>query len=264
MSHLRDRLDRFLNRWAGITRRSTMEHPRMPTPTLVPEASAWEVEVPPGFHTPCMRYPLTECGDARLRRYTQSPGIYWAHGVQGASFFRQRESLEVTHLQTCDTPDGEWRTWMVDDPTHWFGLQAYATRIQGPRVLVGGLGLGMIAHLLHERPDITDLTIIERNPNVVQLIEPWLPRDRRRSIIIDDFWSFNETHYAFAPDLNKYDTVFVDLWRGPVAEQLSTVMERVQDVQRCYPWPQTDSLFFFFQDAVDLWRNSEPPKEEPS
>lgn len=227
-----------------------------------------EFHVPLDYRTPCADYPLMTSGKARLVRYTQEPGAHWSVGVKGSSFIHLDEAIDVTHLQTNE--DGDWRTWMVDDPVHWYGLKEYAERIRGPRVLVGGLGLGMILHILKDRHDITCIDVVDRNPDVIHLIAPFLPDTytinvtgrpfnddigknplrTRLNIWNEDFWT--------SPWLMKgeWDTIFVDLWRGPIAQQLSDVMEKAQDVERVHRWPRTESLFFFFQSAVDAWRKS--------
>src|SRR5438552_448534 len=63
--------------------------------------------------------------------------------------------------------------WMTDLPEE---LQQIAEAIEefDPRghVLVGGLGLGIIATILRDRPGIKSVTVVERNADIIRLCGP--------------------------------------------------------------------------------------------
>lgn len=223
--------------------------------TVIPPPDPSLYVVPPGFTTPCHAYPPCkwsrnppEYGDARLICSTAEPGIRWAGGVHRATFIRWDEPIDVPTLQTREGGD-DWRTWMVADPIHWDGISELVARIKGPRVCVGGLGLGMVVWQLLERQDITRIEVIERHPDVIALIRPLLPNNPRLCIHQGDFWT-----HAAQLSVGVFQTFFIDLWRGPVVYELPNVMERAQEIQRRHPWPLTEALYLFFQEAVDRWR----------
>jgi hypothetical protein len=192
-------------------------------------------------------------GSARIVHIPMPPGRYWMNGLYGPwQYVETEHECAVTHLQTINR-DGEWQTWMVDDPTHWLGLQVYGKRIQGPEVFVGGLGLGLIVHLLATRDDL-HVTIIERNLDVIRMIRPLLPPGDRLTIIHDDAWArLDRTQGS-----GFYRTIFLDLWRGPIAGQVPEVIEKARQVHAWHP--QADLLCFWFSELVD--RELLPSQEE--
>lgn len=207
---------------------------------------------PLAVKTPASTYKLWRVGSARLIRSVKPKGIYWLSDVSQFQFLKVIEPVPVTHLQTLEGDD--WQTWMVDDPEHWVMLHDYARRIVGPRVCIAGLGLGLIQHILADRKDIKDVVIVERNPDVIELMRNNLavPAHQRLHIHEGDFWSFVEQS-----DPGYYRTFFVDLWRGPVIHLIPDVMERRAMLELNHPWPATESLYFWFQSIVDRARRDE-------
>ncbi len=201
--------------------------------------------------TPATAYPLDTFGSARLIRTIKPKGVYWLSDVSEFQFLRTIETVPVTHLQTREGDD--WTTWMVDDPEHWTMLHAYARRIRGPRVCIAGLGLGLIQHILADRKDIKDVMIVERNPDVIELMRDKLaPTHQRLHIHEGDFWPL----VPFIEE-GRYQTLFVDLWRGPVVNLIPDVLSRRHYLESTHPWPRTESLYFWFQSVVDRERRNE-------
>ena len=143
-------------------------------------------------------------GSARIRRTKYGRGYYHAYRFHGYEFFHARRSLPITVLEQYNT--GAWEEWMVDDPPHWWAMQTYAEHAEG-RVLVGGLGLGMLTKLLLDNPRVTQVVVVEHNPDVVALIQPHLPTDPRLRIAIADFYDA-----AFTAAQDSYDHIIADLW----------------------------------------------------
>jgi hypothetical protein len=208
--------------------------------------------------TPASHYHLDRYGSARLVRHVKPKGTYWLSDVSSFQFLKIIEQVPVTHLQTLEGDD--WQTWMVDDPEHWVMLHEYAKRIKGPRVCIAGLGLCLIAHILADRPDIREVAIVDRNHDVIELMRDNLPpTHHRRTIYEMDFWSFVEMN-----ERNYFDTYFVDLWRGPIVHLMHDVLERRQFLESLHPWPRSESLFFWFQSAIDRARREEFDHGRPS
>lgn len=65
------------------------------------------------------------------------------------------------------------KTWMVDDPAHWWTICEQAREYSG-NVVCAGLGLGLMAHALRANPKVEKITVIERDERVVQAISPFL------------------------------------------------------------------------------------------
>lgn len=238
--HMIRRSGTLWNRLLG--RRSILEQPELIDhgQTLV---------LPFGFTSPCDTYPSMENDGARLRRYPQPASVYWSGYLHDTMWMKQQEDLVITALQTNEG-DGEWRTWMVSDPAHWLMTKEYAAKLVGPNILVAGLGLGMILHALKDRRDIKTITLVDRNPHVLKLMLPLVPHDHHLTVIVADFWPWLE---GIAGTI-MWDSIFIDLWRGPITNNTNNVMEHALDVQRLYPFPRTAAFYFLYQQAVDLWR----------
>jgi len=79
-------------------------------------------------------------------------------------------------------------------------------KIQG-KVLIGGLGLGAIATFLNEKTEVEQVTVIEKNKDLIKLIQPNL--NPTIKIIHQDLYKFLET---LKPD--QYDSAYFDIWQG--------------------------------------------------
>lgn len=141
--------------------------------------------------------PLTglerEEGRARLRELSYRKNSYYPlHGVHDAGVYKIVDgSMPVMELQVRD--GRHWRTWMVDDPLHWFGMEEKVEDLPPGDALVAGLGMGlMLHHMSNRRPDIGRITVVERSPDVVKLIRPTLPEDSRVEIVVADFYEYIE------------------------------------------------------------------------
>ena len=78
-------------------------------------------------------------------------------------------------------------------------------------VLIAGLGLGMmIWPLLAKVPALSSLVIVERNPDVIRLVEPHLPRDSRLVIVQADIFKWSPRRWQ--PCWSRFDTVYFDIW----------------------------------------------------
>lgn len=146
------------------------------------------------WETPATRYPEGRCGEAEIKRtHYRKGGVYLMEGVGGYDFFCVERRIPITTLRIAG------RQWMVDDPLHWEGMKKLAEKSSGS-VLVGGLGLGLVAHALAENPKVKEIDVIERERDVIKLVGPHLPEKVR-------------VHEGNVFDVEKcYDTVILDLW----------------------------------------------------
>ncbi len=175
------------------------------------------------WKTPAADYPEKEFGSARIKREKYKRGYYNSYQVRGYKYFEVKEPIPITCLEIKDD-NGIWKTWMVDDPPHFWAMQDYAANSTG-RVLVAGLGLGLVTRELLNNVDVDSLTIVEYNSDVIGLISPLLPEpiDVKFKIINGDFYDFiNETG-------KKFDRIIIDLWvTGSVEETLKVLTEEVR------------------------------------
>ena len=73
-------------------------------------------------------------------------------------------------------------------------------------VLINGLGLGMVLQAVLDKPTVTDVTVIEIAPEVIQLVAPTYQHDPRLTIINDDAYTWQP------PKGKRYNMVWHDIW----------------------------------------------------
>jgi hypothetical protein len=127
-------------------------------------------------------------------------------GTSGYQFYRVSGGrLPVMCLQRRAEGRKTWKTWMVDDPLHWCAMRELVLDLPAGRLLVAGLGLGLFAHHMLERPDITDIEVVEIDPDVIALITPTLPEDPRVKITQGDYYAHIEHGLSVQPDAILWD-----------------------------------------------------------
>jgi hypothetical protein len=73
-------------------------------------------------------------------------------------------------------------------------------------VLVGGLGIGMLHQKLIDNPNVTSVTIIELEQDVVDLVWEHCIKDDSFTLVVADFETWNP------PEGSSFDTVWGDTW----------------------------------------------------
>lgn len=145
-------------------------------------------------------YPEKKVGNVEIKIVHYTKGLYRMENVKGYEYLEVKRKIRVTTLKINN------ETVMVDDPLHWIGMEELAYHSVG-NVCVAGLGLGLIVHHLINNQNIESIDIFEINKDVIDLISPLLPKDKRINIINDNF--FTEPFRQ-----KKYDTIIIDLWVG--------------------------------------------------
>ena len=159
------------------------------------------------WKTPATDYPERQVNSAKIVHGFYNYGYFHNYGVRGYKYFEVTKQIPVTSLEIKDDKSKIWWTWMVDDPPHFWSMQDYARNSIG-RVLVAGLGLGLVTHELLNNVDVDSITIVEKNKDVIDLISPLLPKaeDVKFQIINKDF-------YDFVHDSEEdFDRKILNLW----------------------------------------------------
>ena len=154
------------------------------------------------WHTPATDYPEVQIGNFRIHHSKYYRGMYKNWGLDGYLYFNVKEPLPIVELQ--EKRGGKWYDWMIDDPPNYRAMQIYAEYASG-KVLTTGLGLGLFIHELAKNPKVTEVTVVEKHPTVIELVLPLLPKDLL-TIIEEDFLEFIKT------DTKAWDHIIVDLW----------------------------------------------------
>ena len=180
------------------------------------------------WHTPATDYPEKQVGSARIKHGFYNYGYFHNYGVRGYKFFEVTKQIPVTSLEIRGDKDNKeskiWWTWMVDDPPHWWSMQDYAINSAG-KVLVAGLGLGLVVHELLRNVDVDSINVIEKNKDVIDLIFPLLPKAEnvKFQIITKDFYDF------IHESKEDFDRIIVDLWTsGSLKETMKILDEEVR------------------------------------
>lgn len=80
-------------------------------------------------------------------------------------------------------------------------------------VLVNGLGMGVILKMLLDKPDVTDITVIENSEDVIKLVADHY-KDPRLTIIHDSAFTYKP------PKGKRYNAVWHDIWDNITADNL--------------------------------------------
>ena len=90
------------------------------------------------------------------------------------------------------------------------------------KVLIGGLGIGLILLAVQDKADVKKITVIEKNREVIDLVSNQLPLNDKVEII-------NADVFEYVP-AEKYDTIYMDIWnyinQDVYWEQMKPLMSR--------------------------------------
>lgn len=75
-------------------------------------------------------------------------------------------------------------------------------------VLVGGLGLGYIAAKLSEKRIVKQITVVEKEADVIKLVAPFM--SEKIAIIHGDLFEYLRKN----PDIESFDCAYYDIWTG--------------------------------------------------
>jgi len=89
----------------------------------------------------------------------------------------------------------------------------YFVRKATGSVLINGLGMGIIVKMLLEKSDVTDITIIEKSKDVIELVSDYY-NDPRVTIINADCFEWKP------PKGKRYNAVWHDIWDNICADNL--------------------------------------------
>lgn len=182
---------------------------------MKPRLSEWE--------TPATQYPLMTVGGAEIIREHYGVGTYASYGTgpsrESHRSYRVDKPIPVTSLQI----DG--KTWMVDDPPHWWAMEEHARNYHGA-VLCAGLGLGLIVWALQRNRLVHHITVVERDKDVINLVAPLLQPNRVAIIHAD----WREYQHPICPN-----GVFYDLIVGNCRSEIGHALRAMFTMQESYP-----------------------------
>lgn len=150
--------------------------------------------------------PEGKSGNAEVRHNKYEPGAELMLVPMRTAFHTGLPQMEYvcqerTIVQSL-LEDGS--VWMTDLPCELVQMHdELARRVRG-RVLVGGLGLGVLPRMLLNNPAVTSITVVERSADVVALVAPTLDCERL-SVVTQDI-------HELGVERREYDFALLDTW----------------------------------------------------
>lgn len=71
-------------------------------------------------------------------------------------------------------------------------------------VLIGGLGIGLIILAIQDKEEVKQITVVEKNAEVIELVGKQLPLNSKVHIVHDDAFKYKP--------LFNYNTIYMDIW----------------------------------------------------
>lgn len=180
-------------------------------PSTVPILTNWV--------TPATSYPDSRVGRARIDHPPYKRGYYEAYGLRGIQVYRVAKPIPICRLRIGR------KTWMVDDPAHWWAMQDHANFYHGD-VLVAGLGLGLIVHTLNANSAVKKIVVVEQERDVIDLVLPHLPKEKLE-VVHGDFWKYD----------GAADGVFYDLFVGDGRQLANEALHVFVQLAQEFPRP---------------------------
>lgn len=138
-------------------------------------------------------------GDWKLTKFTVTP--------EGEKMHNLREQI---NRRTRFIEAGEYyglyrngKLIMSNTPAEVNDHYKFIQKSQG-KVLIGGLGLGMVLKFLLEKDDITKVVVVEQSQDVINLVASSYTNDPRVEIV-------NENIFEYKPD-EAFDCAWFDIW----------------------------------------------------
>lgn len=185
---------------------------------LTPLASQWQRPMPKTL--PVLRKGKQWFGFLKIPEATSGKfAVRHRHYPQGTRFqtasartavFAQHVPLEVLATEPVivhELLEGSG-VWMTDMPIEQAQIDPMLDEMRG-RVLIGGLGLGYAAQVLARKPSVREIVVIERSPEVIELVARHIKGTGRRKVRTAQAdlhdWLVQNQH-------ERFDWAFYDIW----------------------------------------------------
>lgn len=140
-------------------------------------------------------------GDVHISRFffKDETGLANLRAVRdGGYMFYCNEGYEYVRLRM------NGKLMMSDTPLERISNKEFIDKANG-KVLIAGLGLGLVIHNILKKEEVTQITVVENNPDLIELVKP-LFKDKRVFIIEADIYDFEFVKGE------KWDCIYFDIW----------------------------------------------------
>lgn len=197
------------------------------------------------WKTPATNYNEGRVGNYRLKKIQLAKGHYRHNCMDGYVYTQVTKPIPLMLLQ--EYRNNQWCDWMADDPMDYVAMQKYAKASSG-QVLTTGLGLGLVVYELVKNKDVEHITIIERSPEVRDLVSHYIPQGNT-TLVMSDFWDF------VREDNTDWDMIIVDIWATKGKEQLMKTLHEEVLPANAYmrgKYPNSKMVFHGFKSVTDV------------
>lgn len=166
-------------------------------------------------------------GDFELSHFEIGKDDMYAilHGIPCGKFIR------LTHRGSIVMSDTE-----MEKRTN----SAFVRNAHG-KVLIGGLGIGLILLAVQDKANIEKITVVEKNREVIDLVANQLPLNGKVEIV-------NANVFDYVPS-EKYNTIYMDIWNyinyDVYQEQMKPLISRYR--KYLVPKPEDENRY------IDCW-----------
>lgn len=169
-----------------------------------------------------------QVGDFKLQHYEISDNDFYAIvrcGIPSGIYVRLINRGECV---MSDTP-------MEKETNRDFVRNAHGN------VLIGGLGIGLIILAIQDKEDVKQITVAEKNREVIELVGKQLPLNFKVNIVNDDVFEYKP--------LIKYNTIYMDIWNYINEDIYSKQMKPLINRYRRYLVPKAEDKNRY----IDCW-----------
>lgn len=129
---------------------------------------------------------------------------------------------------------------MSDTPMEKRTNREFVANAHG-NVLIGGLGIGLILLAIQDKDDVEQITVVEKNKEVVELVGSQLPLNSKVYIVNDDVFQYKP--------LFKYNTIYMDIWNYINKDVYNDQMKPLISRYRRYLVPKSEDENRY----IDCW-----------
>lgn len=163
--------------------------------------------------------PEAVSGEVSVRRFTVSEEhskLTQLHSMMGG---RGRGYVEAGDYTALYRRGGLWMSDTRDERRDHADFVRECARRGAERVVVSGLGLGMVARVLTIVPTIREVDVVEIDPDVIALVGPTLEKLYREAGIAFSIWEGDAMNPgALFPKGTRWDAAWHDVWQSICAD----------------------------------------------
>lgn len=98
---------------------------------------------------------------------------------------------------------------MSDTPMELDTNREFVENAKG-RILIGGLGLGLILLTVMKKPEVKEIVVVEKYQEVIDLVGKNLPLNKKVKLLLGDIMEY--------PIEKGFDTIYFDIWNNICAD----------------------------------------------